>query len=536
MKLRNRIILVSFVVIMALVYCMPSVLMLANPAEKAGETKLPDWYPSFLPGKAVTLGLDLQGGIYRVVRVKTDQALQLETESFIRRAKEVLDDAGITVTSSEVLKIGEVELEFSNDTVRSSAVDKLANFFPDWIPRGGDETNQPFILSAQKKKEYTRRTVEQVRETLLNRSNEFGVSDPSVQIKGVDQVVVELPGLAEPRRIKELIKRTARLDFMIVVSVTATETELKNLYPDGYPENTTVHFQKDENQNIIQAYLLDERNAILGHKLSDARLGQDENGLPAVDFSNDTQSAQAFAKLTSENINKPMAIVLDGNVKSAPNINSTISSSGQITGQFSTQEAKDLAVVLRAGALPVDVEFDEERTVGPSLGSDSINKGVMAMGIGGFLVIFFIIIYYKGAGLIAVAALISNMIIILGVLAGVGATLTLPGIAGLILTVGIAVDANVIIYERIREEIRAGRNARKAVDLGYSQAFSAIFDANITTLIAALVLYQYGTGPIKGFAVTLSVGVVASMFTAIVGTRVIFDILTNGLWREKLSI
>ncbi len=308
------------------------------------------------------------------------------------------------------------------------------------------------------------------------------------------------------------------------------------------PPGTEVLYQIEEDadskRSLKKPFLIKKRSLLTGAYLTDARVQIDSQySEPYVSLNFDKKGARLFERITEENVNKRLAIILDKTVYSAPVIQEKISGGqARITGNFTAEEARDLAIILRAGALPAPVRFIEERTVGPSLGSDSINKGLISMGVGGIAVILFMIIYYKGSGLIADLALILNLILIAGGLAGFQATLTLPGIAGIILTIGMAVDANVLIFERIREEMRLGKTPHAALDAGYSRATLTILDANVTTLIAALVLFQFGTGPIKGFAVTLSLGVISSLFTALILTRSIFDYLLINRKMKKLSI
>jgi len=366
-------------------------------------------------------------------------------------------------------------------------------------------------------------------ETLRNRIDQFGVSEPLIQKQGRDRIVIQLPGITDRDRALQIIKQTAHLELKLV------EDDEKKLraakagkVPAGYELKYLIPTREggDAAKNK-EPLLLHKEASLTGDSLVDARAQQGSMGFyPEVVFSLNTKGGRRFARLTKNNIGKRLAIVLDGKVKSAPVIKSEIpSGKGQIEGQFSWDEATDLALVLRAGALPVPIQIEEERTVGPTLGRDSIERGIKAVLFGGILVIVFMAIYYLIAGLIADFALCSNIVIILGALAYFKATLTLPGIAGLILTIGMAVDANVLIFERIREEFRRGKPLRLAVATGYNKAFSTIMDANLTTLITALILFKVGTGPIKGFAITLSIGILASMFTALVVTRLIFDSL-----------
>ncbi len=359
---------------------------------------------------------------------------------------------------------------------------------------------------------------ERALEIIRNRIDQLGVKEPSIQMQGKDQIIVQLPGVTERQRALDIIGRTAVLEFKIVSDdAEKLKQAIAGTIPEGY------ELKEDERGNKI---LLEKEAQLTGVALADATVGFGEMGTPEVHFTLTNQGAKKFGRLTEENIGKRLAIILDSEVQSAPTIQSRISDSGRITGNFDINQANDLAIVLRAGALPAPVKVIEERTVGPLLGQDSINAGIKATLIGGLFVVVFMAVYYLLAGIIADIALALNFVIILGALGYFHATLTLPGIAGIILTLGMAVDANVLIYERMREELKIGRPIRLVIANGYHKAFSAILDSNVTTIIAAALLFMFGSGAIKGFAVTLSIGLVASMFTAIFVTRVIFDILS----------
>jgi len=354
-------------------------------------------------------------------------------------------------------------------------------------------------------------------EIIRNRIDQFGVREPLIQRQGKDHILVQLPGITDRERALKLIGQTALLKFHLVSdNQRLLQQALDGKIPAGFelsddPEKTPL--------------LLETEGALTGTVLSDAWVEAGEMGLPEVSFRMNKEGAKAFGRLTGANIGRRLAIVLDGKVQSAPTIQSRITDAGRITGRFTREEAHDLAIVLRAGALPAPISVAEERTVGPTLGRDSIRAGLMATAVGGALIVVFMVGYYLFAGMVAVLALILNLLLIMGGMGYLHATLTLPGIAGIILTLGMAVDANVLIYERMREEIRAGRPMSLAVAAGYDKAFSAIFDSNFTTVIAAVFLYWFGTGSIRGFATTLTIGLVASMFTAIFVTRVVFDFL-----------
>ena len=365
-------------------------------------------------------------------------------------------------------------------------------------------------------------------EVIRNRVDQFGVREPLIQRQGSEHILVQLPGITDRDRALKLIGQTALLEFKLVAdNARLVERALKGEVPGGF------ELREDEDGAPL---LLDTEGALTGAILSDAWVEPGELGLPEVSFRLNRDGAKAFAQLTGANINRRLAIVLDGKVQSAPVIQSRIADSGRITGRFTREQANDLAIVLRAGALPAPIRIEEERTVGPTLGRDSIRAGLASTAIGASLIVLFMVVYYHLAGAVAILALALNLLIILGSLGYLHATLTLPGIAGVILTLGMAVDANVLIYERIREELNAGRPLSSAISAGYDKAFSAIFDSNVTTVIAAVFLYWFGTGPIRGFATTLTAGIIASMFTAIFVTRVVFDILLGLGWLRRLSM
>ncbi|MDI6606214.1 MAG: protein translocase subunit SecD [Candidatus Omnitrophota bacterium] len=391
-------------------------------------------------------------------------------------------------------------------------------------------------LSPEARKDATDRAVEVIR----NRIDQFGVRETSIQKQGEDEIVVQLPGVTDRERSIDIIGKTALLEFKIVSTDLA---KLKEAMAGNVPEGYELKYSQEDNEGL----LLDKKVALTGAALTNAsmRFDQSQFNEPLVALQFNSEGAKKFAEITADNVGKRLAIVLDGKVQSAPRIKEAIpSGEAVITGRFSVEEAKDLALVLRVGALPAPMHIEEERTIGPLLGQDSINKGIKATSIGLGLVFIFMAGIYLFSGIIANIALLLNLVMILGGLGilpflfpGVSATLTLPGIAGIVLSLGMAVDANVLINERIREELAIGRNLRAAIANGYSKAFSAILDSNVTTLIAAFLLFQFGTGPIRGFAVTLTIGLLASLFTAIIVTRTIFEILLQaGLLKKSLPM
>lgn len=376
--------------------------------------------------------------------------------------------------------------------------------------------------------------VDMALEIIRNRVDEFGVTEPSIQKQGKNRILVQLPGIDDPERAINLIGRTALLEFKLVAEEADLDKALKGDIPEGY----VLSYLKSKDRGETVPFLLKEPAELTGTALTNAMVRFDSQfGQPYVSLSFNSEGAKRFAEVTGANIEKRLAIVLDGKVKSAPVIQSKIpDGEAMIEGNFNYEEAHDLAIVLRAGTLPAPVEIVENRTIGPSLGQDSINKGVLAGLIGSCLVIVFMAAYYKYSGLLANLCLLFNIVIILGVLSLFKAVLTLPGIAGILLTIGMAVDANVLIFERIREEIRAGKTARTAISTGFSKAFLTILDANVTTLITTFILFQFGTGPIKGFAVTLTIGILASLFTALFVSRVGFDLVMKRRQITRVSI
>lgn len=379
---------------------------------------------------------------------------------------------------------------------------------------------------------------EQALETIRNRIDEFGVSEPDIRIQGENRILVQLPGIKDTQRAKDLIGRTALLEFKLV-----DEThDLGRAVSGNVPAGSEILYQsktdRETGRTIKTPFLIKKRTLLTGASLVNARVNFDSQyNEPYVSIDFDKKGGRTFARITGENIKKRLAIVLDRTVYSAPVIQDKITGgSARITGNFTNDEAHDLAIVLRAGALPAPVKIIRETTVGPSLGADSIRQGLVSMCIGGLLVILFMVVYYKGAGFIADLALTMNILLIAGGLAAFQATLTLPGIAGIILTIGMAVDANVLIFERIREELGSGKTPRAALTAGFERASLTILDANVTTLIAALVLFQFGTGPVKGFAVTLSLGVLSSLFTALVFSRMVFEYILSNKNVKTLSI
>ncbi|WP_319526122.1 protein translocase subunit SecD [uncultured Desulfosarcina sp.] len=490
---------------------------------------IPTFSPGVWPHKKINLGLDLQGGMHLVLEVDADKALENTIERIGQEMRTLMRQEHIRYRSVE--RVDGVKLAVTVE--ESESIEKfdemLDKEFPDLRIADRSEMDERLELVLDlpdKEAEHIRKlAVDQALETIRNRIDQFGVSEPDIRIQGERRILVQLPGIKDTERAKDLIGKTALLEFKLVDE----EHDVQSALDGSLPASSEILYETKEDRTTHRTlktpYLVKKRTSLTGAYLTDARVQIDSQyNEPYVSITFDKKGARLFERITADNVKKRLAIVLDGNIYSAPVIQEKIAGGeARITGNFTTEEARDLAIVLRAGALPAPVQILEERTVGPSLGTDSIRMGLLSMCVGGILVVLFMAIYYKGSGLVADFALILNILLIAGGLAGFGATLTLPGIAGIILTIGMAVDANVLIFERIREEMSLGKTPRAAVDSGYDRATLTILDANVTTLIAALVLFQFGTGPVKGFAVTLSLGVVASLFTALILTRVIFD-------------
>lgn len=388
------------------------------------------------------------------------------------------------------------------------------------------------------KKETAKDVTDRALEVIRNRIDALGVAEPLIQKAGEDRILIQLPGVKDPERAIEIIGRTALLEFKLVNDDQGLlDKALSGEVPDGYEVAYLV--QKDERGISREGspLLLEKKVELTGSGLKDAYVGIDNNGLPEVRLEFNRKGAGRFAKITGANIEKRLAIVLDGKVFSAPVIRDRIpGGKAQISGRFTMQEAKDLAIVLRAGALPAKLSIIQKRIVGPSLGRESIKKGTTSAILGAILVVFFMVIYYAASGMIANFALFINILIILAVLAFFKATLTLPGIAGIALTIGMAVDANVLIFERIREELKIRKMIRSSIDAGYEKALVTIVDSNLTTVIAGFVLFLFGTGPIKGFGLTLTIGILANIFTAVFVTKLIFDLICSRYKMKRMSI
>jgi preprotein translocase subunit SecD len=495
------------------------------------------WF-TFPLGQRMNLGLDLQGGMHLVLEVEAEKAVDSTIDRLVAEVSEGL--AKLSIPGLEVRKLAHDQLLVKfPEAGRSDAVTEAMKAFPSLVPVGGrGGTELTFKLDGQRAQRIMENAQEQALETIRNRVDQFGVAEPTIQRQGSRNIVVELPGIKDAARAIDLIGKTARLEFRLVDEQQSVDEALRGKIPEGDELLYERKVNKQTGEVTRAPYLLRKQVLLTGDALTNAevRFGSQFNE-PYVSIEFDREGARRFERITSENVGKRLAIVLDDTIYSAPVIRERIAGGqAQITGSFTTEEARDLAIVLRAGALPAPVRIEYESIVGPSLGQDSIRQGLTAGLIGSLLVVLFMLIYYRLSGVVANVALVLNILILLAGLGYFHATLTLPGIAGIVLTMGMAVDANVLIFERIREEARLGKPPRASVDAGFTRAWSAILDGNVTTLIAAAMLFQFGTGPIKGFAVTLSLGLIANLFTAVFVCKFIFDSVIAFRPIQRLSI
>ncbi|MDH4219869.1 MAG: protein translocase subunit SecD [Candidatus Aminicenantes bacterium] len=497
---------------------------------------------AYPPGTKIKRGLDLEGGMHLVLQVVTDDAISNETNQEILRLQDQMKRKDISYDSiiKSEERIGRISLKGFDPAKEREARDLLDEYFGEWDSTFSGN-NATLTMKANATTYFRDQAVKQSIETIRNRVDELGLSEIPIQRQGGlqgERIIVELPGIEDPERVKNILKTTAQLEWrMVEAGPAANQEALLTEYEGKVPENMEV-LPGDPRRNLGGNYYLVNRvAAVSGKDLRDARRSQDEWNNPAVSFRLSPEAGRRFYKFTSDNLNRLLSVILDGKVITAATIEDRISDSGIIRGQFTVEAVEDLTVALRAGALPASIKYLEERTIGPSLGADSIRKGLTSIIIALVLILIFMVVYYRLAGVNAVSALILNILILAGALAYFKAHLTLPGIAGIILTIGMAVDANVLVFERIREELSQGKSVLSAIASGFSRAFKTILDANVTTIIAAVFLFQFGTGPVRGFAVTLIIGITASMFTAVFVSRLIFDVtVSKKRKREKLSI
>ena len=496
----------------------------------------------------IHLGLDLKGGTHLILQVQVNDAVNVDSDNALERLKadmrtHKINYAEITkpdaANNPDKIVIKGVPPEQSSD-LRSIVSDRL----PEYNLASGAENTWTVSMKPQALSELKNRAVTQAIETIRNRIDQLGVSEPVIEEHGLGQyqILVQLPGVDDPGRVKEIMQSTAMLEIRQSLGgpYSSEQQALQDhggvLPPDAalLPGKSIGTRQSDEGPVW---YLVSRASAVTGRDLRDAEPSRDENGQPSVQFTLTNEGGRRFGAFTGAHVGDNLAVVLDNKVQEVAVIKEQIHDTGVINGRFSEQEAKDLAMILRSGALPAGIKYLEERTVGPSLGSDSIRAGVTAAVIGMLAVLIFMLFYYHAAGINADVALILNLIILLGFLGFSGATLTLPGIAGVILTVGMGVDSNVLIFERIREELRNGKTPPSAVEQGFGHAWITIVDTHVTTIVSAIILFIFGTGPVRGFAVTLSFGLFANLFTAVFVSRVIFDwVLSRKQRGEALSI
>jgi preprotein translocase subunit SecD len=490
---------------------------------------LPSWWTGLLPTDRIHLGLDLQGGSHLILEVKIDKVMENHIERLRGDLTNILRERGISGVSLETVQGAQLELRVpaaSVERVRGLLKGDFPNLAVVNTQTGAATTSFFLTLSKDEMRSLRDYAVDQSLETIRNRVDQFGVSEPIIQRQGQQDILIQLPGIQDPERAKEIIGKTALLEFKLVDDAANVEEALRGGPPPG---REILYGHAGSGEGGVgapqTAYVVESRTLMTGEYITDARVRPSSQLQgPYVELILNSTGARLFEQITAANVKRRLAIILDNRVYSAPVIQERIGGGrASITGNFNIKEARDLAIVLRAGALPAPVEIIEERTVGPSLGKDSIQQGITSFIVGGALVVIFMIAYYKGAGIVAVTALILNVLFMMAILAGFQAVLTLPGIAGIVLTVGMAVDANVLINERIREELRTGRAPRSAIEAGYEHALPAILDSNITTFLSGVILFQFGTGPVKGFAVTLCVGILTTVITAVYLTRIYYD-------------
>jgi len=495
--------------------------------------------PGWLMDKQLKLGLDLKGGVHLVLRVQTDDALRMETEQDMERLRAELQAKNITVgnlTSPSITQFRVDGVPPAQDAAfRQAASEVEANF-----TRGaGVNGTYTFTMKPNIAQNLRDESVVQARETIERRVNELGVTEPSISQQGNsgDQILVQLPGVTDVERAKSIIQSTGLLELKIVEqgpSPTKEALMQNGVVPPGMEIVPGVSGAPGDAGTVY--YLVRKAAAVSGRDLRNARPTVDENNLPAVSFTLSAAGGAKFGKVSGENIGKSLAIILDGRVQSAPRLESRITTDGRITGSFTQEEVQNLSLILRSGALPASLTYLQEQTIGPSLGADSIRSGVLASVVGLLLVAVFMLFYYRLSGINAVVALVFNLVILLGMMAYIGAVMTLPGIAGFVLTMGIGVDSNVLIFERIKEELEAQRGVRASINTGFGRVFWTLVDTHISALISAAFLFQFGTGPIRGFATTLSIGLFVNLFTSIFVSKTLFELELSKRQTPALSI
>ena len=525
---RMRGIMIAIVLVFGLILSLPTMVSLLSPYQLSE-----DWLgPVGKYIKQVKLGLDLQGGMHLVLKVDTDKAVAGKLNIIASSLKSEMQQKRIHYTKIEAAAPNAIVAVLRDPADQ----DKLSGTIKEQYPYFTDPSTETvdgmtalkFTIKRDEAQKIKDSSISQALETIRNRIDQLGVSEPSIITEGKDRINVQLPGITDPERAKKLIGETAVLEFKLVDE----EHSLSNAQAGDIPQGSYIAYMKETNEPI----LLKQQVELTGDTLNDARVKIDRAS-PYISLDFNSQGARDFERITGDNVNKRLAILLDNKVYSAPVIKDRIAGGkASITGRFTDQEAKNLAIVLRSGSLLAPVEIQEERTVGPSLGKDSIHKGVIAAGIGGILVIIFMLVYYRASGLLASAADAIHLVLILAIMSLFGAVLTLPGIAGMVLTIGMAVDANILVFERMREEIRLGRTPKMVVEAGYRHALPTVVDSNITALIAGVVLFQFGTGPVKGFAITMCFGILTTLFTTLVMCRWVMEWFVNKKNVERISI
>ncbi|MDA8140435.1 MAG: protein translocase subunit SecD, partial [Desulfobacteraceae bacterium] len=538
--IRNRLIVLAVLVVVGLICAAPSLI------------KMPQGWPKILPSEGMRLGLDLQGGMHLILKVDIPRAVQHHLDVAANDLKDTLRHDHVAVGPMEVIGNDRLRIQLRDAEAANAIKSTLSEDFPNLEVAFESADFLEVKLKQSEIKNIEGNTVDQCLEVIRNRIDQFGVQEPVIVRQGDNEIVLQLAGIQDPQRALEIVGRTAQLEFKLVDDSTSTNwpaqveeairagrlkrnfshKELNQALKEYIPAGSELYMEKKVDRQTGQTttfpVLLRQETLMTGEVLKSARveIGRRNVSESYVSLVFNARGAKLFEKITRDNVKKQLAIVLDDIVQSAPVIQEPISGGrAQITGSFSTEEAHDLAIVLRAGALPAPVNVIQNLTVGPSLGQDSIHKGLASTLLGALLVVVFMVVYYRISGVIANFALILNLLLLVALLSLVRATLTLPGIAGIVLSIGMAVDSNVLIFERMREELALSKPVYTSVQFGYDKALWTIIDSHVTTLITAVALFLFGTGPIKGFAVTLSIGVVLNLFTALFGTRVIYDYL-----------
>jgi preprotein translocase subunit SecD len=490
------------------------------------------------PRQPINLGLDLQGGIHLVLGVDLEKGVENVLDRVAGDLRTALQKKGIGAQVTRQGKSGLV-VQLASPQAFAEAQRVLADF-AEFDTRSQDPGAGRIELALKERVIADRRNsfVDQALKVIRNRVDQFGVAEPTIQKQGDNRILVQLPGVQDPARAKALIGKTAVLEFKLVDEAVDASRAAQEGPPPGDELLYGRRVDRTTKTEVKVPWVVKKETLLTGDLISDASVRVSDAGEPYVSVGFDSVGARIFGEVTERNVGKSLAIILDGNVHSAPVIRERIpSGQAQISGGFTFEEASDLAIVLRTGALQAPVQVLEERTVGPSLGADSIRKGVVSTIAGALAVFLFMVIYYRLAGVIADLALVLNLVILLAAMVWFQATLTLPGIAGIVLTIGMAVDTNILIFERIREEFRLGKTVRAAIEAGFRRAFTTVIDTHVTVVVSGAILYQFGTGPVKGFAVSLMIGIVASLFTAVFFTRLVFDLIYMGRRRlQTLSI